>query len=295
MSYSGNRNKEKNQGAKKTYGKNYSGRNFEREKRTDGVKKNRSDYDEEKRNFENQRDDIVIGRNAVAEALKSGRPAEYILVEKGEHTGSVIPIIKKCKELGIPVKEADRKKLDFMCGQSSHQGVILVSSAKEYSTVDDILSSAKDKGEDPFIVILDKIEDPHNLGAIIRSAEAAGVHGIIIPERRSVGLNYTVGKSSAGALEYVPVARVANITSVIKELKKSGIWIYAADMDGEDYRKVDFSGPCAIVVGSEGSGISRLVKENCDKTVSIPMKGKINSLNASVAASVLMFEAARSR
>jgi 23S rRNA (guanosine2251-2'-O)-methyltransferase len=170
-----------------------------------------------------------------------------------------------------------------------------VSSAKEYSTVDDILSSAKDKGEDPFIVILDKIEDPHNLGAIIRSAEAAGVHGIIIPERRSVGLNYTVGKSSAGALEYVPVARVANITSVIKELKKSGIWIYAADMDGEDYRKVDFSGPCAIVVGSEGSGISRLVKENCDKTVSIPMKGKINSLNASVAASVLMFEAARSR
>lgn len=189
----------------------------------------------------------------------------------------------------------DSKKLDFMCGHAHHQGVIMVAAAHEYSTVEDILQKAADKNEKPFIVICDGLEDPHNLGAIIRTADAAGAHGVIIPERRSVSLSGIVGKTSAGALEYVPVARVKNITNTIKDLKEKGLWVYCADMDGTPYRQADLSGAIALVVGGEGAGVSRLVKESCDGVLSIPMKGNVNSLNASVAAAILIFEASYSR
>ena len=242
-----------------------------------------------------ERDDLIIGRNAVREALKAGRPAECLMVQRGDKKGSVSPIVAQCIEAKIPVKEVDGKKLDFMCGHSNHQGVILVAAAKEYSTLDDIFALAEERNEAPFIIICDGLEDPHNLGAVIRSAEAAGAHGVVIPSRRSTGLGYTVGKSSAGALEYMPVARVTNITSAINEIKERGVWVFAADMDGKPYYETDMSGAVAIIVGSEGKGVGRLVKENADVIVSIPMKGKINSLNASVAASVLMFEAAKTR
>ncbi len=242
-----------------------------------------------------ERDDLIIGRNAVREALKAGRPAECLMIQRGEKKGSVSPIVAQCLDIKIPVKEVDQKKLDFMCGHSNHQGVILVAAAKEYSTLDDIFALAEERNEAPFIIICDGLEDPHNLGAVIRSAEAAGAHGVVIPSRRSTGLGYTVGKSSAGALEYMPVARVTNITAAINEMKERGVWVYAADMDGKPYYETDMSGAIAIIVGSEGKGVGRLVKENADVVVSIPMKGKINSLNASVAASILMFEASKTR
>lgn len=254
-----------------------------------------SDGDRDSFRREEPRTDLIIGRNAVKEALKAGRPADSLLVQRGEKSGSIRPIIAECKEKGIIVKEVDSKKLDFMCGHAHHQGVIMIAAVHEYSTVEAILRNAQDRNEPPFIVICDSLEDPHNLGAIIRTADAAGVHGIIIPERRSVSLSGIVGKTSAGALEYVPVARVKNITNTVKELKEKGIWVYCADMDGTPYKKADLSGALALVVGSEGSGVSRLVKENCDGVLSIPMKGNVNSLNASVAAAVLIFEAAAAR
>jgi 23S rRNA (guanosine2251-2'-O)-methyltransferase len=241
------------------------------------------------------REDLVVGRNAVREALKAGRPADSLLVQRGERSGAVLPLIAECKEKGIIVKEVDQKKLDFLCGHAHHQGVILIAAAHEYATVEQILRGAEEKGEAPFLVICDSLEDPHNLGAIIRTAECCGAHGIIIPERRSVSLSGVVSKTSAGALEYVPVARVTNLNATIRELKEKNIWVVAADMDGVPYREADLAGPLALVIGSEGKGVSRLVKENCDMTVSIPMKGRINSLNASVAAAVLMFEAASKR
>lgn len=236
------------------------------------------------------RPDLIIGRNAVREALKSGRPADSLLVRRGEKTGAILPIIAQCREMGIPVKETDPKKLDFMCGHENHQGVVLLAAAHAYSTVEDILEKARSRGEPPFLVLCDSLEDPHNLGAIIRSAEAGGVHGVVIPERRSVSLSGIVGKTSAGALEYVPVARVGNLTNTIRDLQKKGIWVYAADMDGEDYRTAPLEGPVALVIGSEGAGVSRLVRETCDGALSIPMKGQINSLNASVAAALLIFQ-----
>lgn len=259
-------------------------------------RKNDSEEDSlEKGAGQEPRTDLVIGRNAVKEALRAGRPADSLLVQRGELSGSIRPLIAQCREKGIIVKEVDGKKLDFMCGHAHHQGVIMVAAAHEYSTVEKILENAESKGEPPFIVICDGLEDPHNLGAIIRSADAAGVHGVIIPERRSVSLSGIVGKTSAGALEYVPVARVKNITATIKELKDKGIWVYCADMDGTPYKQADLSGAVAIVVGGEGSGVSRLVKENCDGVLSIPMKGNVNSLNASVAAAILIFEASAKR
>lgn len=240
-------------------------------------------------------DDLIIGRNAVKEALKAGRPADSLLIARGERTGAALPIIAQCRDKGITVKEVDRKKLDFMCGHANHQGMIMLAAAHEYASVEDILQSARDKGEAPFIVICDGLEDPHNLGAIIRSADCCGVHGVIIPERRSVSLSGIVGKTSAGALEYVPVARVTNLTAVIKDLQEKGLWVYAADMDGQSIYETDFSGPVAVVIGGEGSGVSRLVRETCDSVVSVPMKGRVNSLNASVAAGIIMFEIAKKR
>lgn len=238
---------------------------------------------------------IIAGRNPVTEALKSGRAIESILVAKGERSGSIVAIIAKAKKNNIPIKEVDRKKLDFLAGAVSHQGIAARCAVKEYSSLEDIFENAKNKNENPFIIILDRIEDAHNLGAIIRTAECAGAHGIIIPERRSAGLSYTVEKTSAGALEYMPVARVTNISSTIDKLKEKGLWIYAADMDGEDYKSVDFASSCALVIGNEGKGIAPLVLKQCDVIVSLPMKGNINSLNASVAGGILMYEIASKR
>lgn len=240
-------------------------------------------------------DNLIIGRNAVIELLKSGREIENVLIAKGEREGSINRIIAMCREKGIVVKNVDRKKLDFMCGNGNHQGVVANVPAHSYCTVDDILEYAKSKGEPPFIVICDEIEDSHNLGAIIRSAEACGVHGIIIPKRRNVGLNFIVAKTSCGALEHMRVARVSNLASEIESLKKKNIWVYCADMDGQPWCKTDFSGGCALVIGSEGNGVGRLIKEKCDVTVSLPMLGKVNSLNASVAAGIIMYEITKQR
>lgn len=242
-----------------------------------------------------ERNDIIAGRNPVTEALRSGRAIESILVAKGERSGSVVAITAKAKKKNIPVKEVDSKKLDFLARGVSHQGVVAQCAVKEYSSVEDILASAEEKGEKPFIIVLDRIEDPHNLGAIIRTAECAGAHGVIIPERRSAGLSYTVEKTSAGALEYMPVARVKNISQTIDDLKEKGLWIYGADMDGEDYRTTSFAESVALVIGNEGKGIAPLVRKQCDVIVSLPMKGRINSLNASVAAGVLMYEISSNR
>ncbi len=251
--------------------------------------KNNTDYKSEKNN------DLIVGRNPVNEALRSDRAIDTILVARGELSGSVKVILAKAKEKKITIKEVDKKKLDHMCGGTGHQGVAAVAAVKEYSTVDDIFSLAEERNEKPFIIVLDEIEDPHNLGAIIRTAECAGAHGIIIPKRRSAGLSYVVGKASAGAYEYLPVARVTNLISTLEELKKRGLWIYGADMDGETYCSSDLSGAAALVIGSEGNGLGRLVKEKCDFILSLPMLGHINSLNASVAAGVLMYEFTRQR
>ena len=250
---------------------------------------------EEKTKDSRTNDSLVIGRNAVTELLKSGKEVENVLIAKGEREGSINRILALCKEKKIVVKNVDRKKLDFLAPGGNHQGVVANIPAHEYSTVDDILAYAENKGEAPFIIMCDEIEDSHNLGAIIRTAEACDAHGIIIPKRRNVGLNYIVAKTSCGALEYMKVARVTNLASTIDELKKKNIWIYAADMDGQRWDKTDFSGGCCLVVGSEGNGVGRLIKEKCDVTVSLPRMGKVNSLNASVAAGVLMYEITKQR
>lgn len=239
--------------------------------------------------------DVISGRNPVSEAVRSNRPIDKILVARGEKSGAVVGILAKAKQKQIPIKEVDRTKLDYITGNTNHQGIIAFAAVKEYSTVEEIFEYAESLGEAPFIVVLDEVEDPHNLGAIIRTAECAGVHGVIVPKRRSASLSYTVGKASAGAVEYMRVARVTNIASLLDELKQRDVWVYGADMDGTDYRKCDFSGACAIVIGNEGKGISRLVREKCDVIVSLPMKGKINSLNASVAAGILMYRAMDNR
>ena len=251
--------------------------------------------EQNKQNLDNQRNDIIAGRNPVMEAIRSGRSIESILVAKGERSGSVVAIIAKAKQKNIPVKDVDSKKLDFLAKGVNHQGIVAQCAVKEYSALEDIFALAEERGESPFIIVLDKIEDPHNLGAIIRTAECAGAHGVIIPERISAGLSYTVEKTSAGALEYMPVVRVKNISAVLQKLKDKGIWVYGADMDGEHYKKINFDGAVALVIGNEGKGISPLVAKDCDVIVSLPMKGKINSLNASVAAGILMYEIADKR
>ena len=235
---------------------------------------------------EEEASNLLVGRNPIREALKAGRDMEKLLVAKGE-LGSAGEIVAMAREQKVIVQEVDRAHLDAMA--PGHQGLIAVVSAYAYKTVDDMLALAKERGEAPFLVILDGVTDPHNLGAIIRSAECAGAHGVIIPERRAVGLTPAAVKASAGAVEYLPVAREVNLTRTIERLKKEGVWIYGTAMDGEDYRKVDYSGAKALVIGSEGEGMSRLVGESCDKVVTLPMKGKIESLNASVAAGILLY------
>lgn len=238
---------------------------------------------------------IICGRNPVLEAVRSGRELDRLLVAHGVSGGSVAAIIAKCRAKGILIKEVSPQKLDYYCGGANHQGVAVMVASQEYSTVDDIFAAAEGRNEKPFIIVCDEIEDPHNLGAIIRTAEAGGAHGIIIPQRRSASLNATVAKAACGALEYMPVARVTNIANTIDSLKERGVWVFGADMDGEDYTKTDFDIPCALVIGNEGKGIGALTAKKCDVMVSLPMHGKINSLNASVAAGVLIYEVVRRR
>ena len=239
---------------------------------------------------------IIEGRNAVIEALRVGRNIDKIFLLKGSEDSALGHIASKARAAGAVVVETDRRKLDEMSMTGVHQGVVAVVAEHEYSTIEAILDKARQAGEAPLIIICDELSDPHNLGAIIRTADAAGAHGVIVPKRRSAGLTAVVAKASAGALEYVPVARVANITAAIKELKKAGVWVFGTAADGDrTLYDADLKGPAAIVIGNEGQGISRLVAENCDFMVSIPMKGEISSLNASAAAAVLMYETVRQR
>lgn len=238
---------------------------------------------------------VLFGRNSVMEALKGDREIDKIMIQKGEKEGSVIKIIAAAKAKGLVVQEVEKNKLDELTGREKHQGVVAYVAAHEYVSVEEILEEARDKGEQPFVLILDNIQDPHNLGAIIRTAHNAGVHGIIIPKRRAVGLTGTVSKSSAGALEYMKVAKVSNIVQTIRDLKEEGLWIACADMDGKTLYEENLTGPIGIVVGSEGEGVSKLTKENCDYVVSVPMYGQVTSLNASVAASLMVYEIVRQR
>ena len=238
---------------------------------------------------------VTVGRNAVRELLRSGRAIDKIYVKSGSREGSVVVIVAEAISRGIPIVETDQNKLDRIADGGNHQGVVAMAAGKEYSTVDDILAIAAARGEKPLIVVSDGIEDPHNLGALIRCAECAGAHGIIIPKRRAVGLTPVVVKCSAGAIEHMAVARVTNLATTLKDLKEAGVWIFAAEAGGEAYYDADFDLPMAIVFGSEGDGVSRLVKDRSDFNVSIPMYGLVNSLNVSTAASVILCHAARVR
>ena len=239
--------------------------------------------------------DKIYGRNPVIEALKSDREIDKIFVKKGEKEGSLNSIIKKAKEKKIMVAEAEKQKLDALSEGENHQGVVAIAAVHSYCSVSDILENAKKKNHDPFIIICDKITDPHNLGSILRTANCVGADGVIIPKHSSVGLNSTVAKTSAGAVEYTPVAKVTNISRTIDNLKEKGLWIAGAEMNADSMTKTDLKGPLGLVIGNEGEGISRLVRDKCDFLVSIPMSGEINSLNASVAAAVLMYEILRQR
>lgn len=236
---------------------------------------------------------VVIGRNAVSELLKSDRTIDKIYVRKGIREGSLTLIVAEAVEKRIPVVEVELSKLDFMSAGANHQGVVAMAALKDYVSVDDVLEIARERNEKPLIVIADCIEDPHNLGALIRCAECAGAHGIIIPKRHAVGITPAVYKSSAGAIEHMAIAKVSNVATTIDELKKKGLWIFACEAGGEPYYKTDYNCACAIVLGSEGNGVGRLIKEKCDYIISIPMYGKVNSLNVSTAASVILCHAAR--
>ena len=238
---------------------------------------------------------MIEGRNAVTEAFRSGKCVDKVYVLDGCQDGPILTIKREAKKAGSLIKYVDKQLLDNMSETGKHQGVIAVTAAYDYAEVSDILDIAKERNEDPFIILLDNIEDPHNLGAIIRSAHQAGAHGVIIPKNRAVGLTATVARTSAGALNYIPVAKVTNLSKTIEDLKKEGLWFVCADMDGETMYNLNLKGPIGVVVGSEGEGVSRLVKEKCDFVASIPMKGQIDSLNASVAAGILCFEIVRQR
>ena len=264
-----------------------------------GYKKNKFDRpryeaDEHRQSADDETGNgAVIGRNAVRELLKSGRTIDKLLVRRGDREGSIVVLVAEAVERGIPVVEVDKSKLDAISGFAPHQGVVALAAEKEYCEVDDILAIAQDRGEKPIIVIADGITDPYNLGALIRCAEGVGAHGLIIPKRRASGLTPLVSKASAGAIEHLAVAKVANIASTIESLKKKGIWTFAAEAGGDAYYDTDMSVPCALVFGSEGEGVSRLVKEKCDYIVSIPMYGNVNSFNVSTAAAVILAEVSR--
>lgn len=241
-------------------------------------------------------EEFVAGRNSVAEVLKSGRSINKILVAKGERHGAIREIIGQARSQGLVIQEVEPAKLDQITEGVRHQGVVAMVAPVAYTEIEDILGRAQENGEQPFIVLLDELEDPHNVGAILRTSDATGVHGVLLPKRRSSPLTATVAKTSAGAVEYVPVARIGNISQTLKKLKKQGLWVVGADMDGDkNYYEADLTGPIVVVVGSEGQGMGRLTKEECDFVVRIPMKGKITSLNASVACSLLLYEVLRQR
>ncbi|NLM83090.1 MAG: 23S rRNA (guanosine(2251)-2'-O)-methyltransferase RlmB [Clostridiales bacterium] len=273
----------------------------EKEHRRRPIERHADPYRVKKSGFAEADDDIlrpgaIVGRNAVIEALRAGRPLDKVYIAKGDTDSALGHIAARAREAGVVVVLSDRRKLDMLSGNQAHQGVVAVEAAAEYKTIDDILAIARERGEPPLIVVCDEISDPHNLGAIIRSAECAGAHGVIIPKRRSAGVTAIVSKTSAGASAHVAIARVANITQALRELQKAGVWTYAADAKGGACLwDTDFTGACAIVIGSEGEGLGRLVAETCDFTVSIPMRGQISSLNASVSASLILYEALRQR
>ncbi|MCI9436391.1 MAG: 23S rRNA (guanosine(2251)-2'-O)-methyltransferase RlmB [Lachnospiraceae bacterium] len=238
---------------------------------------------------------VIEGRNAVMEAFRAGRPVDRLYILDGCHDGPVLSIKREAQKHSAMIKFVEKERLDQMSETGKHQGVIAVAAAYEYSTVEDMLRAARDRQEQPFLILLDNIEDPHNLGAIIRTANLAGAHGVIIPKNRAVGLTATVARTSAGALNYTPVAKVTNLAKTIEDLKQEGLWFVCADMGGTSMYRLDLKGPIGLVIGSEGEGVGRLVKEKCDMTASIPMKGNIDSLNASVAAGVLAYEIVRQR
>ena len=252
--------------------------------------------EQRKDNLSAEADGIIEGRNAVIEALRAGSVIDKIYLQKGETDKTLGHIASKARAAGVVVVEADRRKLDAMSRTHAHQGVIAVCAVREYASIDDIFNVAAGRGEQPFVVVCDEISDPHNLGAIIRSAECVGAHGVVIPKRRSAGLTAVVGKTSAGAAEHLPVARVANISAALQELKDRGLWVYGAAAEGSSPMwETDLTGPLALVIGSEGEGLGRLVRERCDFLVSIPLRGKVGSLNASTAAAVLMYEVLRQK
>ncbi len=238
---------------------------------------------------------VIVGRNAVLELLKSGRSIDKLLVKEGELEGSAKLIVAEAAARGIPVVHTERAGLDRICGGLNHQGVIAYAAAKEYVSIDDILATAAERGEPPFVLVLDGIEDPYNLGAIIRTAECAGVHGVIIPKRRSATLSAAVEKASAGALEHMAIARVPNLTAAVEELKEKGLWVYAAEAGGQPLHSTSMTGPVAVVMGGEGTGVSQLLRSKCDFTVSVPLCGRINSLNVSAAAAVVLYEVRNQR
>ena len=277
-------------------GRGYGATDRRREERRPYARQERAETAGYAQTGEQQEDGrIVEGRNAVLEAFRSGKTIDRLLIQDGSQDGPMQTIRREAKKHGTVVDFVSRDRLDQISPTGVHQGVIAYTAAYEYAEVEDILAKAKEKGEPPFLILLDDIEDPHNLGAIIRTANLAGAHGVIIPKRRAVGLTATVARTSAGALNYTPVARVTNIGATIEELKKEGIWFVCADMDGEVMYRQNLTGPIGLVIGNEGEGVSRLVKEKCDFTASIPMKGDIDSLNASVAAGVLAYEIVRQR
>lgn len=289
-------------GQKPSFGKKNAAGSFAGKK--DFVKKDFSKKDERTKKPYNNGTDVpeeglengsVPGRNAVRELLKSGRTIEKIYVRDGEREGSITVLAAEALSRGIPLIEVDKAKLDKLCGYEQHQGIVAIASEKEYVEIDDVLKIAEERGEKPLIVIADNISDPHNLGAIIRCAEGAGAHGIIIPKRHSACITPAVTKASAGAVEHLAAVKCVNVTETIKKLKDKGLWIFAAEAGGQDYTTADFNVPCAIVLGSEENGVSELVKKNCDYIVSIPMRGQVNSLNVSTAAAVLLYQAIRQR
>lgn len=273
-------------------------RDFDRKPRYD-----RAPVGEERRDFipvpnqdavpVEENENLLVGRNPIREALKAGRPVEKLLVAQGDLSGAARDIVKLAKENGAVVQTVDRSRLDQI--YPAHQGMLAYVAAVDYKTLDDIFDYANEQGEDPFIILLDGVTDPHNLGAIIRSAECAGAHGVVVPERRAAGLGPAAAKAAAGALNYMRIARVKNLNHAIDELKERGTWVIGTAMDGENALKADLTGPVALVIGSEGEGISRLTLEKCDRTLTLPMKGSIESLNASVAAGILMYEIVRAR
>lgn len=273
------------------YSSKNTGRSFDRKGHSNSAKPKY--HKPEERFTEEIPESVIVGRNAVRELLKTDRTVDKLFVQRGEREGSIVVIVAEAVEKKTPIVEVDKARLDKMSGGAHHQGVLAMAAEKEYSTVDDILEIARERGERPLIVISDGISDPHNLGALIRCAEGVGAHGIIIPKRRAVGLTAVVAKASAGAIEHMAIAKVSNIASCIDDLKEKGIWVFAAEAGGEAYYDIDFKCPCALVFGSEGDGVSKLVKDKSDYIVSIPMYGKVNSFNVSTAAAIILAEAAK--